>query len=98
MNQCFQSMGRDPNKGHEGSKNGSCRGDPKLNCVFATLPACLCLSVVYRYFRKDYISDFGIELSVLPKVTNTFSIFNTMFASWVAGCTPHSGLGRPRKS
>jgi len=47
-----QSMSRDPNKGREGSKNGSRQGDPKLNCVFSTSPACLCPSVAHRYLRK----------------------------------------------
>jgi len=61
-------MGRDPNKGR--------RGDPKLNCVLSTSPACLCLSVAYRYLRTEYIFDFEIELgNLLPKVTNAISIF-----------------------
>ena len=55
-------MGRDANKGRVGSKIGSRRGDPKLNCVFSTSPTCLCFSVAYRYLRKEYISDFKIEL------------------------------------
>jgi len=66
-------MGRDPNNDGEGSKNGLRRGDPKLNCVFSTSPACLRLSVAYRYLKKE-ISDFEIELrNLLPKVTHTIS-------------------------
>jgi len=42
---CSQSMGRNPHKGGEGSKNGSHRGDPNRSCVFSTLPlvVCVCL-------------------------------------------------------
>jgi len=93
-------MGCDPNKGREGSKNGSRGGDAKLNCVFSTSPACLCLSVAYRYLRKEKISHFEIEISnLLPKVNHTISIFfNMIFASWVAGRPPNTDLGRPYKS
>ena len=70
------------------------------NCVFSTSPDCLCHSVIYRYLRKEQISDFEIEPSnLLPNITHTISIFlNTMFASWVAGCPPNSDLGHPKKS
>jgi len=36
-------MDQDSNKGGEGWKNTSCRGDPNRSCRFSTLPLLLCL-------------------------------------------------------
>jgi len=41
-------MGRNPNKGREGSKNGSHRGDSNLGCIFSSLPL-LAVSVFSVY-------------------------------------------------
>jgi len=38
-----KSMGRDPNKGREGSKNESRRDDPNLGCIFSLLPLLVCV-------------------------------------------------------
>jgi len=36
---------RNPNKGREGSKNGSRRGDLNWDCAFSTLPLLICRAV-----------------------------------------------------
>jgi len=49
LNQWFPKYG---SRHKQGLKRGLGR-DPKLNCMFSTLPACLCLSVAYRHLRKE---------------------------------------------
>jgi len=70
-------MGRGPNKDREGSKNGSCRGDAHLGCIFSTIPLLVRVCLLRRYLRKVWVVDSENELSnLLRKINSTINNLN----------------------
>jgi len=52
-----------------------------LNITTACLLLCICL--LHRYLRKEWVADIKNEHSNLPKIIRTFSIFHRLFEAWV---------------
>ena len=71
-----QNMGRNPNKGGEGSTNGPRRGVPNESCIFNVTTASLCMSVAYILEKRADCWHLKRLSKLLLRIIHTISILS----------------------